>query len=62
VVSLASKALDFCAASECITGSRGEEAEGLLEMTHPNKPRSSIQRYGLTTKGREVMNKQKRIL
>jgi hypothetical protein len=60
VVSLASKAFDFRVASECITGSKGEEVKGLLEMTHPDKLHSSKQRYRLTAKGREVMNKQKR--
>ncbi len=29
--------------------------EGLLEMTDPNKPRSSQQRYRLTTLGREIL-------
>lgn len=30
-------------------------AEGLVEMTIPDKPRSSMQRYRLTDKGRQVM-------
>jgi hypothetical protein len=51
----ASKAFDFRAASKCITGSKGEEAEGLLEMTHPDKLRGSKQRYRLTAKGREIL-------
>jgi hypothetical protein len=59
VVSLDSKALDFRAASECMTGSKGEEVEGLLEMTHPDKPRSSRQRYRLTAKGREIFQEQR---
>jgi hypothetical protein len=59
VVSLDSKALDFRAASECITGSKGEEADGLLEMTYPDKPRSSKQRYRLIARGREILQEQK---
>ncbi|MCP4667636.1 MAG: hypothetical protein GY849_14875 [Deltaproteobacteria bacterium] len=32
--------------------------QGLLEMTSPDKPRSSKQRYRLTAKGREIVEKQ----
>ena len=59
MVGLTSKALGFRAASECITRSKAEEVEGLLEMTHPDKPHSSMQRYRLAAKGREILKKQK---
>jgi len=31
---------------------------GLIEMTHPDKPRSSKQKYRLTDKGRQAMRQQ----
>ena len=34
-------------------------ASGLLEMTIPDKPRSSKQRYRLTAKGREFLKSLK---
>jgi len=33
---------------------------GLLEMTMPEKPRSSRQKYRLTEKGRQLLAKSKR--
>ena len=33
---------------------------GLIEMTIPDKPRSSRQRYRITAKGRGVLKKQKK--
>ena len=34
-------------------------AAGLIEMTIPDKPRSSRQRYRLTAKGREFLKREK---
>jgi ATP-dependent DNA helicase RecG len=34
---------------------------GLLEMTVPDKPRSSKQKYRLTEKGRDLLEKQTKV-